>query len=402
MRNGLKFRYGRLALGTALLLLVGVVYAWSILSAPLAGAFGWNSRELSLNFTVMMSFFCLSGILGGWLCGRTGSPRPSLVLAAFCSLTGFLAAAFCTGGQILLLYLFYGVLVGCGAGFAYNAVIGCVSAWFPEKRGLASGVLLMGFGSSTLLLGGIASSVMEQGVFSWRQVYAGLGVLLSAGLLLGSLFLRNPGRDAALLPRPPVTAAKRESLTTAEMVHIRAFWLFFLFAVAGGGIGAGVIAHAGPIAQEAGLAGAAALCTGLLSVSNGLGRVLFGAVYDRTGQRTPMFLSFALYGAALLLLTAAFASPLSWLVIPGYVLTGLAYGSIPTMAAAYTAARFGPAHYSTNFSVMNLTLMCSSFSSVICGSLYMSGGSYRSSLLFYAGLCVSMLVLALLLNGRET
>lgn len=400
MNDLLRQRYWRLALGTGLLLLVGVVYAWSILSAPLAGAFGWDSQALSLNFTVMMSFFCLSGILGGWLCGRLKTPRWSLLLAAASSLAGFLASAFCMDGQILRLYLFYGVLVGCGAGFAYNAVIGCVTAWFPERRGLASGVLLMGFGSSTLLLGGIASSLMERNLFSWRQVYTGLGVLISLGLLLGSVLLRSPDAEADRLPKPPAAAVSRNSFTTAEMLRSRAFWLFFIFAVAGGGIGSGVIAHAGPITAEAGLAKAAALSAGILSVSNGLGRVVFGMLYDRLGQKRPMFLSVAFYAAALALLAAAMRTPLSWLAVVSYVLIGMAYGSIPTMAAAYTAARFGPAYYSTNFSVMNLTLMCSSFSSVISGSLYVSGGSYGSSFVFYALLCVCMLAMALSLNGR--
>ena len=206
----MKQRYWYLAAGTGLLLLVGVVYAWSILSAPLAEAFGWNSQDLSLNFTVMMSFFCLSGILGGVLCARTGSPKLSLLLAAACSLGGFLCTAFCTGGQLLRLYLFYGVLVGAGAGFAYNAVIGCVSAWFPEKRGFASGVLLMGFGSSTLLLGGGASALMEAGPLSWQSAYLAIGVLLCLGLVLGSLILGHPGPGASL-PAPPRRKRRRKA-----------------------------------------------------------------------------------------------------------------------------------------------------------------------------------------------
>ena len=74
LTTAVRKRSGYLAAGTGLLLLVGIVYAWSILSAPLGEAFGWNSRDLSLNFTIMMSFFCLSGILGGLLCGSSESP----------------------------------------------------------------------------------------------------------------------------------------------------------------------------------------------------------------------------------------------------------------------------------------------------------------------------------------
>ena len=394
LTTAVRKRSGYLAAGTGLLLLVGIVYAWSILSAPLGEAFGWNSRDLSLNFTIMMSFFCLSGILGGALCGRTGSPRLSLLLAAACSLAGFASTAFFTGGRLFLLYLFYGVLVGSGAGFAYNAVIGCVSAWFPEKRGFASGVLLMGFGASTLLLGGAASALMEAGTLSWRGVYLAIGGVLFGGLLLGSLILRRPGEGTAASP-----AAEAEGLSTGEMLRTREFWIFFLFAVAGGGIGSGVIAHAGPMAVSSGGAGATALYVGLLSVANGAGRVLFGLLYDRLGRGTPMLLCVAFYGGALGLLALSMGTRVLAPVVPAYLLTGAAYGAVPTMAAAYTAARFGPRHYSTNFSVMNLTLMCSSFSSVISGALYMRSGGYGSSLGFYAALCGCMVVLCLLLNG---
>lgn len=398
LTRDLKQRVWYLAAGTGLLLLVGIVYAWSILSAPLAEAFGWNSQDLSLNFTVMMSFFCLSGILGGVLCARTGSPKLSLLLAAACSLGGFLSTAYCTGGQLFRLYLFYGVLVGAGAGFAYNAVIGCVSAWFPEKRGFASGVLLMGFGSSTLLLGGGASALMEAGTLSWQSVYLAIGVLLCLGLVLGSLVLRHPGPGAAL-PAPAATEKAAESLSTGKMVQTGAFWMFFLFAVAGGGIGSGVIAHAGPIAASSGVAGATAVYVGLLSVSNGVGRVIFGMLYDRLGRKAPMLLAVVFFGSALALMACSLQVQIPALVVPAYLLIGASYGAVPTMAAAYTAARFGPKFYSTNFSVMNLTLMCSSFSSVVSGTLYMASGTYLSSLGFYAALCGCMAVMCLLLNG---
>lgn len=394
LTTAVRKRSGYLAAGTGLLLLVGIVYAWSILSAPLGEAFGWNSRDLSLNFTIMMSFFCLGGILGGLLCGRTGSPRLSLLLAAACCLGGFCLTALCTGGQLFRLYLFYGVLVGGGVGLAYNAVIGSVTAWFPEKRGFASGVLLMGFGSSTLLLGGAASALMEAGTLSWRGVYLAIGGVLFGGLLLGSLILRRPGEGTAASP-----AAEAEGLSTGEMLRTREFWIFFLFAVAGGGIGSGVIAHAGPIAASSGALGAAAVYAGILSVSNGAGRVIFGMLYDRLGRKLPMLLSAALYAGALALLASALRAQLPALVVPAYVLIGVCYGSTPTMAAAYTAARFGPRHYSTNFSVMNLTLMCSSFSSVISGTLYLKSGAYFTSVGFYSVLCGCMLILCLLLNG---
>ena len=124
--------------------------------------------ELYCNDVILL----LSGIVGGVICTKLNSPKVSLLLSAVFTCFGFAATAYLTFGHILLLYLFYGVCVGCGAGFSYNAVVGSVSSWFPEKRGFASGVLLMGFGASTLVLGSLASAIIDGGIISWQMTFA--------------------------------------------------------------------------------------------------------------------------------------------------------------------------------------------------------------------------------------
>ncbi len=396
-----------LVLGTAVLLLVGVVYAWSIFSVPLADAYKWNSQELGVNYTIMMSFFCLSAIVSSILNARTGSPKASLFLSAILFLAGFAATAYLTFGNILLLYLFYGVLVGSGAGLSYNAIISAVSAWFPEKRGFASGVLLMGFGASTLLLGSLASSVIESGVVSWRIVFAALGALSCIGLCVGSYVLRYPS-DEGDIPKDH-TGVQKESeteITTAQMLRTSVFWAFFAFAVLGSAIGAGVISNARQIALETGAGlSISAFYVGMLSVANGFGRVLFGGLYDRRGRLVSMRWSLILYCVSIVLLLGALKYALPYLAVGGFLLIGLGYGSVPTISAAFVAAQYGVKYYSSNFSVMNLSLMVASSTSLLSGTLYMHYGSYIPSLfasvILWLGLLASYLVLNWRLNAMR-
>ena len=143
-QRSVSVRWAYLVLGVLALLFAGVIYAWSILKAPLSDAFGWTASQLALNFTLTMCFFCLGGFVGGLLSKKLGS-RWCLIIAAVLSGLGFVLASRLSGA-IFSLYLCYGVLAGLGIGIAYNVIISTVNAWFPDKKGLCSGALMTGFG----------------------------------------------------------------------------------------------------------------------------------------------------------------------------------------------------------------------------------------------------------------
>ena len=130
-KNNISVRWGYLAMGVIAMLFAGVLYAWSILKAPLASAFGWGASELALNFTLAMSFFCIGGLLGAQISKRTGH-RIALVIAGGLAAAGFLLTAALRDASVLMLYVTYGVLAGLGIGIAYNVITATVSAWFPD------------------------------------------------------------------------------------------------------------------------------------------------------------------------------------------------------------------------------------------------------------------------------
>ena len=130
-KKDLRARWLYLAIGVVAMLFAGVLYAWSILKAPLAAQFGWTASELAMNFTLAMSFFCGGGLLGAQIAKRLGH-RVALVIAGVLSAAGFALTAALRGGSVAALYITYGVLAGLGIGIAYNVVIATVSAWFPD------------------------------------------------------------------------------------------------------------------------------------------------------------------------------------------------------------------------------------------------------------------------------
>ena len=165
-------------IGTVVLLLAGLVYAWSVMAKTIgASRPDWTAAQLSLSFTLVMAFFCVGCLIAGILSKKV-KPNIYVIIAAILFLAGFMLAA-TTGDSPTMLYIGFGVLGGMGAGFAYNAVMSTISAWFPDKQGLISGILLMGFGLSAFIIGKIFAAVAPpDGSEAWKGLFRTLGIVI--------------------------------------------------------------------------------------------------------------------------------------------------------------------------------------------------------------------------------
>lgn len=399
-RDGIGIRWLYLALGTAALLFAGVVYAWSILKAPLAAEFGFKDTELALNFTLTMCFFCLGGFLGGVVSKRIGS-RWSLLVAALLSGAGFVIASRLSGG-VLLLYLSYGVLAGLGIGVAYNVIISTVSAWFPDKKGLCSGALMMGFGASALVVGKLASALISGP--GWRAAYVVLGAALFLILAVTAFVLRRPDAQTVLPEAKKRAASKGEDFEAADMPATKmlsrpSFWLAFLCIVCLSAVGNTVISFARDLSISVG-AGAelATTLVGVLSICNGLGRIVIGALFDRLGRKRTMILANILtILAAGMTLVAVLAHSLPLSVV-GLCLTGFSYGAGPTISSAFISAFYGTKYFPVNFSIMNFNLMGASFMATAASGMLAASGGYTAPFIFLLGLASLSLILDLLIR----
>ena len=246
MRSTSRWIY--VAVGCVVLLFSGLVYAWSVLSGPIAAEFPrWTTAQLSLTFTIVMSFFCLGGLTCGALSARI-SPRIFLWISALLFLAGFLLTA--SMRSLPMLYVGFGVVCGLASGFSYNAVLGTVGAWFPDKQGLVSGILLMGFGLSSFLIGKLYQRFTPVTVGSWRRSFVVLGIITAVLVAACGFLLRRPGTD---FTPPPAAKKKRyanpvaEELGTAAMLRWPAFWLYYLWAVLLSAAGLALVSQSPPL-----------------------------------------------------------------------------------------------------------------------------------------------------------
>lgn len=386
-----------LAAGCMMFLFTGIIYAWSILSAPFGEEFGWNSAQLGLNFTLVMSCFCIGGLVGSFVTRRISARVTVWVGGIMCAL-GYLLCSRIRADILWLLYLSYGVLIGLGVGCSYNAILGTVVGWFPEKKGFASGVLLMGFGLSTLIMGN-AADLLFRTALGWRNTYLLLGGVTLLVLLLGGRFMAAPPpREAAA-----DAASGHWDHSPGAMLRTGTFWLLFAIIVCSNLIGTGVIGHSRYLAQETGiLAASAPLVVGLQSVCNGVGRLAVGALFDRCGRTAAMITDTCCFAAScgLLILALQNASPV--LAVAGLLLVGFSYGGMPTLTSSVTADCFGDRYYSFNFSIANMSMLPASFGSTIVGCIQTASGSYYTACLLLLADAAVVIVLDLLFRRSST
>ena len=401
-KNQLSMRWFYLAIGVIAMLFAGVLYAWSILKSPLAADFGWKASALALNFTLAMSFFCIGGLLGANISKRFGH-RIAIILSAILSAAGFLSTATLQGGSVIMLYLTYGVLAGVGIGISYNVVIGTVSAWFPDKKGLCSGCLMMGFGASALILGNAANALFKSSL-GWRTTYVILGIAICLVLFLAALLLRKPDSDM-VLPQPKSSKEaktetfERKDFTSAEMLRRPSFWMAFICISFLAAVGSSVISFAKDLALSVNAPESLAVSlVGVLSVCNGLGRILTGALFDSIGRRKTMLCANLLtIGAATVTLVAVSIGSLP-LCIAGLVLTGMSYGACPTITAAFTSSFFGMKYFSTNMAFMTFTVMGGSLIATASNKVLEMTGGYTAAFMMLLALTFVALILNLLIK----
>lgn len=394
----LNKRWIILIFGVITMLFAGIIYAWSILKVPFADDLGFQADKLSLNFTFTMCFFCLGGLLSSWLVKKIGTFF-SIALSGILAGCGFIFTSLINEDQVSLLFVTYSLMAGLGIGMSYILIISTVNAWFPDKKGFSSGALMMGFGASSLVLGNIANKLFDSSI-GWRKTFIILGLASGFVIAISALIIKRPD-DNVVLPEP-----KKKNNTKSEdfdiidyrptqMLARFSFWRAFIYLICITAVGNSVISFARDLALSVGAKAAlATTLVGVLSVCNGLGRIITGAVFDSMGRRFTMIAANVLtIIAAGITLLAVYLNNLPLCII-GLCLTGMSYGSSPTVSSAFTSAFYGQKHFAANLSIMNFNLMCASFIATACSSLLTASGGYTVPFI----LLLSLSVVALLLN----
>lgn len=385
-----KTRWMYSIIGVLVMLFAGLVYAWSVLARPIGEFFTtWSSTQLSFTFTLCMMFFCLGGLITGIL-SKKYEPKLMLKISAILFLIGFMVSS--RSNNIITLYIGYGVIAGLASGIAYNSIMGNITKFFPDCPGLISGILLMGFGFGSFIIGKVYQSLTPSGagVDKWKTSFLVFGIILFAVIFVASFIVRKPNSKeikeiSKLIVKDGNDKEKEEiNLTPHEMLKEKSFWLFFTWAILLSAAGLAIVSQASGIVMEVDKncsAGTVSTVVGLISIFNGGGRVIFGGLFDKIGRLKTMMLNNILFVIAIVVIMLSISTKQFSFIILGFIAMGLSYGGVTPTNSAFVSAFYGSKNYSVNLSLVNMNLLIASFGSTIAGSLYDSSGSYFSTLI---------------------
>lgn len=360
---GMKAESGRwifILLGFIINICLGSVYAYSVFKVPIQNFFAdtykvtVGSFEGNLPFMAFLFFFAILMFFGGQVLDKLGPKKVGIVGGIVVGLGWILAGIIPNmWPSIWAVVLTYGMIGGAGVGLAYGGPIAVATKWFPDKKGLAVGLTLAGFGGSPFISAYIASALIEAVNPLNTFIYMGIAFLIIVILL--SLLLKFPvaGWKPQGWTPPAAAAASAVEMTTAEMVKTPAFWGLFLSYTIGCTAGLMAIGVSSPVGTEVIMleAETAAVLVGVFAIFNGLGRPLFGWLTDRITPRWAAVISLALiFVAAVLMLQAGAGTTVLYTVC--FCTLWLCLGGWLAIGPTTTTTFFGAKHYTRNYGVV--------------------------------------------------
>jgi OFA family oxalate/formate antiporter-like MFS transporter len=330
-------------------LCLGAIYSWSVFVNPLKDTYGFTTTQTQAIFSVGLATFALVMIFAGRWQDRVGPRKVAIWGGIFLGL-GYMAAAF-VGPSFLRLAALIGVVGGAGIGLGYVCPIAALIKWFPDKRGLISGLAVAGFGAGAWIFAKLASNFIA--IWNLRAAFMNLGMIFLVAVVIGALFLKNPPKDW----KPKgfrVKASKKSTskdFTWQKMIKTPQFWLLWLMFTFGASAGLMVIGNLKPFGIYSGLAPAVAgSAVGILALFNGAGRIVWGSLSDKLGRTRAMFLMFLLQGLMVLSLMRMGSTAMLLTIAAAWV--GFNFGGNFALFPSATADYFGTKNVGVNYGLV--------------------------------------------------
>jgi MFS family permease len=361
--------------GTVAMSCLGTVYSWSLFTQPLVAAFGWSNTTTTWTFALAIFFLGVGAIVGGRWQDRSGPRNVAVTGVLLWGIANVLAGLWTRQLGAPWIYVTYGVVGGLGLGMGYVTPVAAVSKWFPDRRGLGTGMVVMGFGLGAFVYNNILKAVpafsavaAEAGKVVAARAEGNGGATLSADatdalmstfVWSGVVFALLGGVCASLLrnptptPTPTSTSTSTATATATEYPPSKAlrtpqFWSLWAMLFLNVTAGILFISNAVPIMRElTGAAPATALAVyGFIALFNGLGRFFWGAVSDRIGRNMAYLL---IYGTQVAIFFAVGRLDALWLVAALFAIVLLDYGggfgTMPSFAADYFGTKYMGVNY---------------------------------------------------------
>src|SRR5690349_9086595 len=282
-REGIS-RWWRVAGGLSMNLALGTLYGWSVFVAPLESRFGWKRADTSMVFTIAVIVFALSFVVAGRIQDKIGPLACSLTGGILVSL-GFYLCSYTT--SLRYLYVCFGLIGGLGNGFGYATPIPVMAKWFPDKRGLAVGLAVGGYGAGSAIFGPLSSKVLIP-TYGWRSTFMILGGIFFVMTMIGAFLLKNPPANYRPAGWTPPTAAQTstQDFTPLEVLRTSSFYFLWLAYALGAAAGLMVISQLVPFARSQGISSEllATMTLVVAACGNAGGRILSGWFSDSLGR----------------------------------------------------------------------------------------------------------------------
>jgi MFS transporter, OFA family, oxalate/formate antiporter len=397
--------------GVIVQLCLGTVYAWSIFKKPMMTAHGWSETTTQAAFMIQSLCFAISVALGGMLIDRKG-PRLTGLAGGILFGSGLLLAGYANRiGSAGLLYIAYGMIVGLGGGLGYTVPITTLIKWFPDRRGLVTGLAVMGYGFGSFIMGNLAPrAILDVGL---EKTFTAWGLISIVLVPLGIMFIKNPPSDwmahYSHAQGKTLAVADSSSFTFSQALKTWQFWALWLMLFLNVTAGLGFISQLSPIAQDVirqGLSGnvteqmlkniyiLSGTIVAIAAIFNGLGRFIWAWFSDWAGRRTVfmiIFLTQALGYAAI----GHSTGTLMFTCLACYLLA--CYGGMFATLPAFTADIFGSASigriYGIIFTAVGLAGLSGPY---LFARVKMMTGSFQTALYIESLLLVAGLVLIIL------
>jgi len=363
----------------------------------LSNARGWNIAEVTTAFEIAIFVVGLAAFAGGLWMKRVGPRRVALTAAVLYGLGTMLAG---TAHDLTTLYLTYGVIAGTGLGLGYIVPIATLVRWFPDKRGMITGLAVAGFGAGALVTAPAANALIASvGVGRTFEV---LGLVFLVVVLVCALAMRNPPEGYAPagynLSAAQIASAASHEFTLRQALGTWQWYALWLTLFLNTTAGISIISQASPMAQEISnvSAATAAGMVGLISIANGAGRFLWAWLSDKTGRRPVFLIMFGIQAVAFLLLSQvhqfALLSILAFVILLCY---GGGFGTMPAFATDY----FGPGQIGSIYGLMLTAWGCAAvFGPSLVAEIRQATGHYRDAMLWLALATLVSSVVPLLLR----
>lgn len=338
----------------AIQLCLGIAYIWSIFQTGIANSiFNGDNAAASLTFSLLLSTLTIGSIFGGKLAIKY-STRRVVIIGGIILAAGFFLASFVTSKAPWLLWLTYGVMGGVGMGFTYSTTIACAQKWYPEKKGLVTGLIVSALGFGGVVFTPIIESLIKN--FGGPEVGEQKTFMVLSGVFLlvctiGSLFLKNPPEGFVSEVKSSVqkgAEAERVDLSPKEVLKKPQFYIITITMMLACMGGLMMIGFAKPIAVAKGLAETATTGVLIISMCNSMGRLFWGIASDKIGRKATIIV--LLVGSGLLSLLVNAANGYVIYVLIGFI--GFFYGGFLSSFPSITADLFGAKHMSINYGMV--------------------------------------------------